>query len=85
MFIGLTDNSYDEIHENNVADNQNEEPEEPCQDFEVLSALNDWRGVVVTDRFTEYYHKNCNCFDSFVVISNVVDNDLGHDGEESNH
>jgi hypothetical protein len=41
VFIGLTDNSYDKIHEYNVADNQNEEPEEPCQDFEVLSALND--------------------------------------------
>jgi hypothetical protein len=39
-FIALTDDGNDEIHEYNVADNQNEEPENPCQDFEVFAALN---------------------------------------------
>jgi hypothetical protein len=41
VFIALTDNSDDEIHENNVADNQNQEPKEPSEDFEVISTLND--------------------------------------------
>jgi hypothetical protein len=40
-FVALTDDGYDEVHENNVPDNQNEQPEEPCQDFEFLGALND--------------------------------------------
>jgi hypothetical protein len=39
--IALTDNGYDEVHENNVPDNQNEEPDEPSEDFEFLGALND--------------------------------------------
>jgi hypothetical protein len=33
-FIALTDDGYDEIHKNNVPDNQNKEQEEPCQDLE---------------------------------------------------
>jgi hypothetical protein len=40
VLITLTDDSYNEIHEDNVSYNQNDEPQEPCQDFEVLSALN---------------------------------------------
>jgi hypothetical protein len=40
VFITLTDDSNDEIHEDNISNNQNDEPEEPCQDFEILSALN---------------------------------------------
>jgi hypothetical protein len=41
VLIALTDNGNDKIHEYNVAYDQNEEPEEPCQDLEVSSALND--------------------------------------------
>jgi hypothetical protein len=40
-FVALTDDCYDEVHEHNVPNNQNEEPEEPCEDFEFLGALND--------------------------------------------
>jgi len=40
IFIALTDHGNYEIHEDNVPDNQNEEPEEPCQDLEFCSALN---------------------------------------------
>ena len=40
-FIALTDNCNNEIHEYNIADNQNDEPEEPCQDSEVTSTRND--------------------------------------------
>jgi hypothetical protein len=39
-FIALTDDGYDEIHEYNVADNQNDEPEEPCEDLEFFGAVN---------------------------------------------
>jgi hypothetical protein len=38
--IALTDNGNDEIHKDNVPDDQNEEPEEPCQDLEVFGAIN---------------------------------------------
>ena len=41
VLVALADNSDDEVHKDNVADNQNEEPEEPCQDLEVSSALYD--------------------------------------------
>ena len=32
-FIALTDDGYDEVHKNYVSDNQNEQPEEPCEDL----------------------------------------------------
>jgi hypothetical protein len=38
--IALTDDGYDEVHENYVADNQYEEPEEPCEDLEFFRAVN---------------------------------------------
>lgn len=41
LFIALTDNGDDEIHEHDVTDDQNEEPEEPSQNLEVFSAFND--------------------------------------------
>jgi hypothetical protein len=41
VFIALTDDGYDEVHKYYVPDYQNEEPEEPCQDFEFLGAFND--------------------------------------------
>jgi hypothetical protein len=85
VLIALADNGDDEIHEDDVADNQNEEPEEPCEDLEVSSALYDGRGVIVTDGLAQYNHEICSIFDSYVIISRFLDNDLGHDGETSNH
>jgi hypothetical protein len=85
IFVAFTHNGNDEIHKNNVSYNQNYEPEEPCQNFEVSSALNDWRSVVVTDGLAQYNDKICSFLDSFVVISRFFDNDLGHDGKTSNH
>ena len=85
VLIALTDNGNDKIHEYNVAYDQNEEPEEPCQDLEVSSALNDWRGVVVTDGLAQYNDEICSIFDSEVIISRFLDYDLGHDCETSNH
>lgn len=41
LFIALTDNGDDEIHEHDVTDDQNEEPEEPGQNLEVFGAFND--------------------------------------------
>jgi hypothetical protein len=41
VFIALADHCNDEIHEDDVPDDQNDEPEEPCQDFEVSSAVDD--------------------------------------------
>jgi len=41
VFIALTDNGNDEIHEHDVPDNQDKEPEEPSENFEVFGALND--------------------------------------------
>jgi hypothetical protein len=41
VLITLTDDGNDKIHENNVSDNQNKEPEEPCQNFKVFGAVND--------------------------------------------
>jgi hypothetical protein len=36
VLIALTDNGDDEVHEHDVAYDQNEEPEEPCEDLEVF-------------------------------------------------
>ena len=83
--IALTDNGNDEIHKDNVPDDQNEEPEEPCQDLEVFGAINYWRGVVVPDGLTQYNHKICSFLDSSVVIARFLDNNLGHDREASDH
>ena len=85
LFIALTDNGNDEIHKYNVADNHNEEPQEPCQDFELSSTLNYCLGVVVTDGLPQYIHEIWSCLDSFVALSRFIDNDLGHDGETSYH
>ena len=85
VLITLTDDSYNEIHEDNVSYNQNDEPQEPCQDFEVLSALNYWWSVVVTNGLAQYNHEICSYFDSFVSLSRFLDYDLGHDGETSDH
>jgi hypothetical protein len=41
IFIALADHGNDEIHEDDVPDDQDDEPEEPCQDFEVSSAIDD--------------------------------------------
>jgi hypothetical protein len=57
--VALTDYGDDEVHENNVPDNQNEEPEEPCHDSKVFGALNHILGVVVTDSLTQYNHEKC--------------------------
>ena len=85
VFIALTDYGNDEIHEDNVADDQDEEPKEPCEDFEVSSALNDGWRVVVTDGLAQDNHELRSCLDSSVVISRFIDDDGGHDGETSNH
>ena len=39
--IALTDDGNDEVHEYNVTDYQNYEPEEPCEDLEFFGAVND--------------------------------------------
>ena len=39
-FVALTDDGNDKVHEYDVADNQNEEPEEPCEDLEFFRAVN---------------------------------------------
>jgi hypothetical protein len=85
IFVALTDDGYDEVHKYYVSDDQNEEPEEPCQDFELFGAVNDWRGVVVADCLTQYYHKICCQLYTFVFFSRFFDNNLGHDSEASNH
>jgi hypothetical protein len=41
VLITLTHDSNYEIHKNYISDNQNKQPEEPCQDFKVFGALND--------------------------------------------
>ena len=84
-FIALTDNGNNEIHEYNIADNQNDEPEEPCQDSEVTSTRNDWRCVVITDGLPQYNYEICSYLDSFVIFSRLLDNYLGHNGETCNH
>ena len=78
IFIALTDDGNYEIHEYNIADNQNNEPEEPCQDFEVSSALNDRTGVVVAYSLTQYNNEICSYLDSIVIVSRFLDNYLGH-------
>jgi hypothetical protein len=40
-FVAFTDDGYDKVHEYYVPDNQNEEPEEPCEDLEFFRAVND--------------------------------------------
>ena len=40
VFVALTDDCNDKIHEYDVSDNQNEHPEDPCHYFEVFTALN---------------------------------------------
>jgi hypothetical protein len=60
IFIALADHGDDEIHEDNVPDDQNEEPEEPCEEFEFCRALNNGRGIVVTNGLTQNNHeKSC--------------------------
>jgi hypothetical protein len=82
--ITLTDDGNDEVHEDNIPDYQNEEPEEPCQDFGLFSAFNDRGCVVVADGLTQCYHEICCQLYSFIFISRFLDYDLCHDCEASN-
>ena len=84
-FITLTDNGYDEVHKYYVPDNQNEEPEEPCEDLEFFRAVNYWRGVVVTDGLAQSNHEKCSWLDSTVGLFSFIHYDIGHDSEASNH
>ena len=85
VLIALADDGDDEVHEDDVPDDQNEEPEEPCEDFEVFGALYDGGGVVVTDGLPQHYHEKGCELDPIVAITRFLDNDLGHDGEASDH
>jgi hypothetical protein len=85
VLIALADDGDDKVHKYDVADDQNEEPEEPCEDFEVFGALNDGRGVVVTDGLTQHNHKKCRELDPIVPFPRFLDNDLGHHGEAPYH
>ena len=85
IFIALADHGDDEIHEDNVPDDQNQEPEEPCEEFEFCRALNNGRGIVVTNGLTQNNHEKSCQLDSNVLISRFLDNDLGHYGEKCNH
>ena len=38
--ITLTDDRNNKVHEYNVSENQNDEPEEPCEDLEFFRAVN---------------------------------------------
>jgi hypothetical protein len=83
--VALTDDGYDEVHEYYVADNQNEQPEEPGEDLEFFRAVYDCRGVGVTDSLTQYNHEICKRFDSIVGLSRFNHYDIGHDSQGSNH
>jgi hypothetical protein len=77
--IALTDNGNDEVHEYHVADNQNEQPEEPGEDLEFFRAVYNCRGVGVTDSLTQYNHEISHRFDSIVGLTRFNHYDKGHD------
>ena len=83
--ITLTDDGNDEVHEYNVADNQNEQPEEPCEDLEFFRTVNDWWSVVVADWLSQDNHKIGYWLDSAVGLSRFNNNDKGHHSKSSDH
>jgi hypothetical protein len=83
VLVALTDHGDDEIHEDDVPDHQNEEPEEPGEDFEFFGPLNHGGGVVVPDGLTQDYDEEGCRLDACVAISRVLDDDMRHDGQAS--
>jgi hypothetical protein len=83
VLVALTDHGDYEIHEDDVPDHQNEEPEEPGEDFELFGTLNDGGGVVVPDGLTQDDHEEGCRLDARVAISRVLDDDMRHDGQAS--
>jgi hypothetical protein len=84
-FIALTDDSDDKVHEDNVPDNQDDEPEEPCEDLEFFGAVNDWWGVVVADWLAQYNHEISYWLNSVVGLSRFNHYDKGHHSEANDH
>ena len=57
--INLTHNSDDEVHKDDVANDEDEEPEEPSEGLEVRGTLNDGGRVVIPDRLAQGDNIEC--------------------------